>query len=146
MAAKTVDQWSIDLLGAWRKAAQALQLQIGSVLQAYVERYFHTGMRPGLRLERGRIVGRGEPNRTSKLYRNTGRLARSFVPRSTENVLRIVGDRIEYGTRVPYAPYHEYGTSMHRPRPFLAPAARDAMRERLLEDIVTAYIRQLQQQ
>jgi hypothetical protein len=35
---------------------------------------------------------------------------------------------------------------MHRPRPFLAPAARDAMRERLLEDIVSAYIRQLRQQ
>lgn len=139
--ATTVDRWSLDLLGAWRRAARELAVPLASVLQAYVERNFHETMRPGLRLVRGRIVGRGERNRTNKLYRNTGRLARSFVPRAREGVLRIEGDAIVYGTRVPYAVYHEQGTSLFPARPFLAPAVRDAVREGVLEEVITQLLK-----
>ncbi len=138
---KTVDKWSLDLLGAWRKAASELALPIASILQSYVERNFHAGMRPGLRLERGRVVGRGQRNRTNKLYRNTGRLARSFVPRSRENILRLDGDAIVYGTRVPYAAVHEYGGSRVRPRPFISPAVKAATRERILDQVVSQLLR-----
>lgn len=144
--AKAIDKWSLDLLGAWRRAARELMVPIASVLQAYVERNFHEGMRPGLRLVRGRIVGRGERNRTNKLYRNTGRLARSFVPRGRENVLRIKGDSIEYGTTVPYAIYHELGTSRFRARPFLAPAVREVTRDRILDRVLTEFINGLRAQ
>ncbi len=141
MATKTVEQFDLDLLGLWRRAAKQVMMPLASVLQAYIERYFHEGMRPGLRRKGGRIVGRGAKNTTDKLYRNTGRLARSFVPRSRENILRLDGDAIVYGTRVPYAALHEYGGGRMRERSFLRRGLRDAMRERMLEMIIDEMVR-----
>lgn len=140
MAKTLIDRLDINILKAWRDAASRLALPIASVLQSYVERHFHTGMRPGLRRVRGRIIGRGERNRTRMLYRNTGRLARSFVPRSRDNILKVERDSIVYGTRVPYAAFHEYGTSRFIARPFLAPALRGVMRDRILEQVITEIV------
>ncbi|GIV52275.1 MAG: hypothetical protein KatS3mg038_2796 [Candidatus Kapaibacterium sp.] len=70
--AQDVVAWGIDFGAAWsRFAREWLVRHMPALMQVYVEQNFHTGMRPGLRLVNGRIVGRGR-NRTSKLYVNTG--------------------------------------------------------------------------
>ncbi|GIV50591.1 MAG: hypothetical protein KatS3mg038_1112 [Candidatus Kapaibacterium sp.] len=142
MAAQPVVAWGIDFGAAWsRFAREWLVRHLPAMMQVYVERYFHEGMRPGLRLVGGRIRGRGLPNRTRKLYVNTGRLARSFAPFAREGISRVRGSVYEYGTRVPYAHRHEAGTYGMPRRPYLAPAVDDAVRDNLFDAVIQEFIR-----
>ncbi|GIV52984.1 MAG: hypothetical protein KatS3mg038_3505 [Candidatus Kapaibacterium sp.] len=143
--AQDVVAWGIDFGAAWSRFAREWMVRhMPALMQVYVEQNFHTGMRPGLRLVNGRIVGRGR-NRTSKLYVNTGRLARSFAPFAREGVSRVRGSVYEYGTRVPYAHRHEAGTFGMPRRPFLAPAIDAAIRDNLFDDVAREFVRYVAQ-
>ena len=66
--------------------------------------------------------GRGENKRntTNRLNIQSGRLFKSFLPNSTDNILRFTQSGltfgVEIGTKVPYAAIHEEGGTITQPR------------------------------
>lgn len=77
-------------------------------------------------------------NRTNKLYIRTGRLTNALAENNPGNISRISTrsnrNIVEYGIdvrQVPYARYHETGTSRFRARPFITPGIRAFREERL---------------
>jgi HK97 gp10 family phage protein len=77
-------------------------------------------------------------NRTNKLYNRTGNLAAALRVNNVGNIFNVINKKdsseVEYGinlTRIPYAQYHEFGTSKMRARPFIKPGIESFRRERL---------------
>lgn len=80
-------------------------------------------------------------NETDKLYRRTGDLVQALRTNSPGNITKITQtgstSSVEYGvdvSRIPYALYHETGTSRMRARPYLTPGITE-FRERALEQL-----------
>lgn len=84
---------------------------------------------------KGGAIGRAwpaaaEPERKqdSRLLVATGALMRSLAGQTGDSNVQITPHRLNYGTTVPYAHFHEYGTSRMPTRPFIGlsqSAARD---------------------
>lgn len=77
-------------------------------------------------------------NRTNKLYIRTGRLTDALRVNNPGNIARISTrsnrNILEYGINlqtVPYARYHETGTSRFRARPFITPGIKEFREKRL---------------
>lgn len=80
-------------------------------------------------------------NRTNKLYIRTGRLTDALRVNKPGNIskvsLRSNTSIVEYGIdvrQVPYARFHETGTRLFRPRPFITPGIK-AFREQRLRQL-----------
>ena len=76
------------------------------------------------------------------LLRDTGRLYNSWTkPGAAGNIHRITRDKIEFGTDIEYAKYHEYGTGHIPPRPIAKlvtqtrRGARKSLRRRVMESL-----------
>lgn len=83
-------------------------------------------------------------NRTNRLYIRTGNLTNALRVNNVGNITRITTrsnrNIVEYGIdlrQVPYAQFHEKGTSRFRARPFIAPGIK-AFRERRLQQLQDA--------
>jgi HK97 gp10 family phage protein len=83
-------------------------------------------------------AGTNARNRTNKLYNRTGNLAAALRVNNVGNIFNVINKKdsseVEYGinlTRIPYAQYHEFGTSKMRARPFIKPGIESFRRERL---------------
>ena len=88
-------------------------------------------------------------NRTNKLYIRTGNLTNALRVNNPANITRVTRrsntNILEYGIdlrRVPYAQFHETGTSRFRARPFIAPGIK-AFRERRLLQLQNTLFRKI---
>ena len=94
-------------------------------------------------------AGRNARNDTEKLYRRTGTLVSALRRGSAGNISRITKRdstySLDYGidvSAVPYAMFHETGTSKMRARPYLAPGIEE-FRQKALKDIQTQLYNEL---
>ena len=78
-----------------------------------------------------------EPERktTSQLLVATGALRRSLTGRTSDSVDVATSTEFRFSTRVPYAPFHQFGTSKMPARPFIGVTAN--MREQVTEAVRT---------
>ena len=94
-------------------------------------------------------AGINAPNTTDKLYRRTGTLVQALRTGSSWNITKITRTgsitALDYGidvSRVPYALFHETGTSRMRARPYLTPGIEE-FRQKALEQIQQDLLRKL---
>lgn len=94
-------------------------------------------------------AGINAPNTTNKLYRRTGTLVQALRTGSPGNITKITRTgsttALDYGidvSRVPYAMFHETGTSRMRARPYLTPGIEE-FRQKALEQIQQDLLRKL---
>lgn len=83
-------------------------------------------------------AGKNAPNTTDKLYRRTGNLASALRAGQPGNISRITKRdstySVDYGidvSAIPYAMFHETGTSKMRARPYLAPGIEEFRKQAL---------------
>ena len=132
----------MDLKGLLKFFSTTYLKRVDSVLQKYNEQlpyrilpYIMANMNPG-----ENPAGRNAPNTTDKLYRRTGNLVSALRTGNPGNISRITKTdssvALDYGidvSAVPYALFHETGTSKMRARPYLAPGIEQFRQKALLE-------------
>lgn len=108
----------------------------------YIMKNMHPGPNPS---------GINARNNTDKLYRRTGTLVQALRTGSPGNITKITNRQatstLDYGidvSRVPYALFHETGTSRMRPRPYLSPGIIE-FRQRALQQIQEDLLKKLEQ-
>lgn len=135
----------MDLRGLLNFFSTTYLKRVDSVLQKYNEDlpfrllpYIMKNMWPG-----ENPAGRNAPNTTDKLYRRTGTLVSALRKGGTGNISRVTRTdskvALDYGidvSAVPYAMFHELGTSKMRARPYLTPGIEE-FRQKALIDIQT---------
>lgn len=135
----------MDLKGLLKFFSSSYLKRVSFVIEKYNEDlpfrllpYIMKNMWPG-----ENPAGRNAPNTTDKLYRRTGTLASALRKGGKGNITRITRTdskvALDYGidvSAVPYAMFHETGTSKMRARPYLAPGIEE-FRQKVLIDIQT---------
>ena len=106
----------------------------------YIMKNMHPGQNP---------KGINARNETNKLYRRTGTLVQALRTGQPGNITEITNNdsliALDYGidvSRVPYALFHETGTSRMRARPYITPGIEE-FRQRALEQIQQDLLRKL---
>lgn len=129
---------TIDVVSDLEESFDSIQRELDNLTP-----FWHEIIRRDLPMEYAEVFntrGRGTwapTQRSNPILRDTGRLYRSYTQAfSADNIARVDGDEVEYGTFVPYAEYVE------RHRPITDLVSEDLNFQRQVAQRLDAYIQE----